>query len=77
MDSGAMAGAGIVMVLLFLAGIVFLIVLFVAPIKLYSIHREIQRTNDLLTKIEERHGDEVRLLAALANATAVKEQITP
>lgn len=74
MDTGAAAGAGILMALLFVAALIFLVMLFVAPIKLYSIHREIRCTNDLLrqqtdlfAKIEDRQRDEIRLLAALAN----------
>jgi hypothetical protein len=50
--------------------------LFVAPIKLYSIHREIQNTNDLLrrqvellAKIEDRNRVEVGLLATVANVS--------
>ena len=84
MDNSALAGAGILMVLLFLAGLVFLIVLFVAPIKLYSIHREIKRTNELLNHqlqltivIEERSTSTVRLLEALGNAAKDKDRITP
>ncbi|MGD0776678.1 MAG: hypothetical protein ABSC05_28005 [Candidatus Solibacter sp.] len=76
MDSGAVAGAGILMMLLVLAALIFLVVLFVAPIKLYSIHREIQNTNDLLrrqvellAKIEDRNRVEVGLLATVANVS--------
>jgi hypothetical protein len=72
------------MVLLVLAGLVFLVVLFVAPIKLYSIHREIQRTNDLLrlqadllAKIEDRERVQVGLLATIANMSqAARERIS-
>jgi hypothetical protein len=40
--------------LLVAAGIlVFLVVLFLAPLKLYAIHREIQTTNSLLTHQNE------------------------
>jgi uncharacterized protein YoxC len=42
----AMSGAA--GVVLFLALLVFVIALVVAPLKLYSIHHEIRRTNELL-----------------------------
>jgi cell division protein FtsL len=84
MDSGAFAGAGILALLVVVAALVFLVMLFIAPIKLYSIHREIRQTNDLLkqqigvlAKIEDRNHDQVRLLAALANAAVEKEPTTP
>ena len=90
MDSGAIAGAGTGMGLLFLAGLIFLIVLFVAPIKLYSIHREMRRTNDLLRlqadllktqiqtleAIEDRNRVQLGVLASIANLSeAEKERI--
>jgi hypothetical protein len=68
--------------LLLVAGLIFLIMLFVAPIKLYGIHREIRQTNellkqqaDLLAKIEERNHAQVRLLAAVANMAVVDARI--
>jgi hypothetical protein len=76
MNSDAVAGAGILMLLLVLAGLVFLIVLFVAPFKLYGIHREIQNTNnllrrqvELLTQIEDRNRAQVGILATVANTS--------
>jgi len=76
---GAFSGAGILFVLLFSAALVFLIVLFVAPIKLYSIHREIRYTNDLLkqqtdllAKIEDRSRAQVEMLATVANIIVKK-----
>lgn len=72
------AGAGMaamVIGLLFLAALVFLIILFVAPIKLYSIHREIKITNallqrqiELLTAIHEGSRFQGGLLATIAQA---------
>src|SRR5262245_9781473 len=49
----AAAGVAILIGLMYLAGIIFLVCLFVAPIKLYSIHREIRRSNDLLKRQTE------------------------
>lgn len=74
MGNSGLLGIGFVVVLFWLAVIVFLIVLFVAPIKLYSIHREIKATNDLLrahlgllATMEGHNRAQVTLLANLAN----------
>ncbi|HYW46834.1 MAG TPA: hypothetical protein VE959_28465 [Bryobacteraceae bacterium] len=76
MDSTAGALGGVVILALFLIGLVFLVMLFVAPIKLYAIHREIQETNALLkqqnatlAQQNDRNQAQVRLLAAIANMT--------
>jgi hypothetical protein len=74
MNADAVAGFGFLMVLLFIAAGIFLIMLIVAPIKLYAIHREIRVTNDLLRHqtqllilIEERNTSALGLLAAAAH----------
>jgi hypothetical protein len=71
-------------VLLFLAAVIFLILLFVAPIKLYGIHRDIRRTNDLLQQqtdliasIEYRNRVQVGLLTTLANMIVKEQQGMP
>lgn len=61
MESGVMAG-GFVFFMGMLAVLVLAAFLFVAPLKLYSIHREIRRTNDLLQQ-------QVQLLTSLAEGT--------
>ena len=84
MHNPDVTGPAMVFFFLFFAAIIFLVVLFVAPIKLYSIHREIRRTNDLLrlqadllVKIEDRERVQVGLLATIANMSqAARERLS-
>jgi len=84
MHNPDVTGPAMVFLFLSFAAVIFLVVLFVAPIKLYSIHREIRRTNDLLrlqadllVKIEDRERVQVGLLATIANMSqAAKERLS-
>jgi hypothetical protein len=82
MDAGSIAGFGMLTALLFIAGIVFLIALAVAPIKLYGIHREIKASNvllrrqcELLAKIEDHSRVQSGLMAAIANMPREPQRI--
>jgi len=53
MDSSAGGAIGVMLVLGILVGAVFLIMLFVAPIKLYAIHSELRTMNRTLAAQNE------------------------
>jgi hypothetical protein len=83
--------APVVVAVLFLIGLVLLVMLFLAPMKLYGIHREARRTNELLnytnellkylgtllSQTNERGQAQVQLMAALANKTYREEATRP
>jgi hypothetical protein len=48
MDTNTVGSVGVVLAALLIAAVVLLVMLAIAPLKLYGIHREIRRTNDLL-----------------------------
>jgi hypothetical protein len=54
--------------------VILLVMLFLAPMKLYDIHRELRRTNELLahngkllSRIDESQQAQVKMIAAAAN----------
>ena len=78
----------VLIVIGFLIAFVLLVMLIVAPMKLYGIHREVKLTNawltntnehlkylgTLLVQISEREQAQVRLLAAMANESSSQGQ---
>lgn len=79
-----MATGGALMVVVVGVFLVFLVMLFVAPIKLYGIHSEARNTNDLLRRqntllaqISEHHQTQIRLLATIANQLTAGTSVQP
>lgn len=75
-DAGGMFG-GLVALAVIGIGIVFLVMLFVAPLKLYGIHREIKQTNEILKRqsailasMADLTRSQVGILATAANTEA-------
>lgn len=77
--SGAFAGALVIVAMI--AALIVLVILTVAPLKLYSIHNELKQTNALLAQTNallaqsaENGKTQIRLLAALANGLLPEDE---
>jgi cell division protein FtsL len=72
MDNFGSGGYVILVTLLFVAGVIFAVMLFLAPLKLYAIHREIRKTNELLAQqnqlITQQVAESSRIQATITAA---------